>query len=255
MNKKTVITWIDPSPTTNVVNIQVWRKVNSGGTYSKISGNISLGVQTFDDVNIVDGTNYYYEVRAYNSINEYLAIESSFYVYVDTAPLNHVPVTPDNAVIESGLSYTSSPTYVYGPALIKRIWVNQDIPNAFSAIMYLEQTADTECWVGICTQSIFDSSDYFTTLYGMTKVVVNSTVVSQAHNSSFPIDIQPNTLRGTGNYIRLTRASEHDVIKVFHFDGVSETLCHVFPAEPTKTKLIFGTYYNGTINKPEIFIG
>jgi len=60
--------------------------------------------------------------------------------------------------------------------------------------------------------------------------------------------------KAVGNYVRLARASINSVIQAFYFDGTTEHLIHTYPIQPTFTKLIFATYYYGTVRKPEIFI-
>jgi len=160
MNKKNVITWIDSSPTTYLNHIEIWRKTGIVGTYAKVSSNLSIGTQTFYDVNISDGSEYYYQVRAYNSVGQYSSIENSFYSFWEKSPSPYIPITPDNAVIESGMPYTSNP-YVYGAGLTKRIWVNQDVAEGFSAKLFIEQSGDSECIISVCTPATFSLTDYY----------------------------------------------------------------------------------------------
>lgn len=81
MGKKATATWTDPNPTTNVDHIEIWRKTGVGGTYAKISGNIALGVQTYEDTNggsgLTDAQEYFYQIRAYNGTGQYSFVEGS----------------------------------------------------------------------------------------------------------------------------------------------------------------------------------
>ena len=70
MAKKVTVTWTDPSPTTNVDHLEIWRKTGVGGTYAQIGSDISLAAaNTYEDTNggagLTDSTTYYYQVRAY----------------------------------------------------------------------------------------------------------------------------------------------------------------------------------------------
>lgn len=75
MAKNVTATWTDPSPTTYVDKLELWRKLD-GDTSSRISG-VALGVETFDDdTGVTDNQKYFYEIRAYNTNGNYSSIET-----------------------------------------------------------------------------------------------------------------------------------------------------------------------------------
>ena len=77
MAKQVTVGWVDPVDTTNADHIEVWRKTGVGGTYAQIGTDLALGVQTYVDQNggsgLADSTDYYYDVRVYNSSGEYVS--------------------------------------------------------------------------------------------------------------------------------------------------------------------------------------
>lgn len=90
MAKKVTVTWTDPSPTTNVDHLEIWRKTGVGGTYAQIGADISLAAaNSYEDTNggsgLTDATTYYYQVRAYNSTGDYSNIEASITISAASA--------------------------------------------------------------------------------------------------------------------------------------------------------------------------
>lgn len=76
MAKKVTLDWTDPSPTTYVNQLEIWRKLD-GGTYAHIGG-AQLGDETYDDESgVVELSKYYYEVRAYNIDRNYSVVENN----------------------------------------------------------------------------------------------------------------------------------------------------------------------------------
>lgn len=81
MAKKVTVAWSDPVDTTNADHVEVWRKTGSGGTYAQIGTDLALGVETYEDTNggsgLTDSTQYYYDVRVYNSTGSYVSTEAN----------------------------------------------------------------------------------------------------------------------------------------------------------------------------------
>jgi hypothetical protein len=77
MAKIVRVTWTDPSPTTNVDHLEIWRSVN-GGASAQVGTDLALGVQTYDDDNggtgFADSDVLDYSVRAYNSTGQYAEV-------------------------------------------------------------------------------------------------------------------------------------------------------------------------------------
>jgi hypothetical protein len=78
------LSWVDPSPTTNVDHIEIWRSI-SGGALAQIGTDLALGVQTLVDNNggagFADAIVIDYEGRIYNSLGG--EIENTDYIVTD----------------------------------------------------------------------------------------------------------------------------------------------------------------------------
>lgn len=135
MAKKVNITWVDSNPVTDLDHFEIWRRLGLGGTYEKISPNIALGVQAYEDTNsgqgLTQGETYYYQVRAYNGENGYSSVESSVAItgdslyeddfagtVIDTAKWGIVntdssvlPITQNDNLIFTHLSTTNTPAF------------------------------------------------------------------------------------------------------------------------------------------------
>lgn len=75
MAKIVRVAWTDPSPTTNVDHIEVWRSINAGA-FAQVGADIALGVETLDDDNggpgFNDSDDLDYSIRVYNSAGQYV---------------------------------------------------------------------------------------------------------------------------------------------------------------------------------------
>lgn len=67
------LTWTD-STDPNAASVNVYRGTVSGGPYTQIQTGISMGVQAYDDLNVVGGVTYYYVTTEVNNSSQ----ESSF---------------------------------------------------------------------------------------------------------------------------------------------------------------------------------
>ncbi len=74
-----------PSASTNVTEQRVYRATTPGGPYA-LAGTVAAGVSSHTDIGLVNGTTYYYVVRAYNGI-----IESPNSNEASAVPLDNLP--------------------------------------------------------------------------------------------------------------------------------------------------------------------
>lgn len=83
MAKIVRVTWTDPSPTTNVNHLEIWRSTNSGAA-AQVGTDLALGVETYDDDNGGSGFNdaddLDYSVRAYNSTGQYSEVTGNIVI-------------------------------------------------------------------------------------------------------------------------------------------------------------------------------
>ena len=83
MAKKVTITFKNPVDETNMDHMEVWWKLNSGGTYAQLGTDIAFvtGVADYSvedtSANVADSANLYYEARAYNAAGSYNSIEAN----------------------------------------------------------------------------------------------------------------------------------------------------------------------------------
>lgn len=99
------LTWVDPTPTTNVDHIEIWRSV-SGGALAQLGADLALGVQTLVDDNggsgYADGIVIDYEGRIYNNLGG--EVEGTDYIVTDlqVTIVDAPSVTPPTLLADAG---------------------------------------------------------------------------------------------------------------------------------------------------------
>ena len=85
MAKNITVQWRNPAVVTTLDHIEIWRKTGVGGAYSKVSPNITTitastllsWVDDNGDLGLADGQEYFYQVRTYDALGNFTAVEDS----------------------------------------------------------------------------------------------------------------------------------------------------------------------------------
>lgn len=114
MSKTVRITWID-SATLGVLGTKIYRNDIE-------IGDVGNGIQTFDDINAVEGTTYKYEVQAYTSTLE--STDENIGVNVDTIDVSGGAITPTNYVFDGATnSYMKDKGNTMLDGIVNQTWV------------------------------------------------------------------------------------------------------------------------------------
>jgi hypothetical protein len=85
MAKNITVAWRNPAVVTTLDHIEIWRKTGIGGSYAKVSPNLTVitastlldWVDDNGDLGLADGQEYYYQVRTYDALGNFTPVEDS----------------------------------------------------------------------------------------------------------------------------------------------------------------------------------
>lgn len=242
MAKIVRVTWTDPSPTTNVDHLEIWRSVNAGAA-AQVGTDLALGVQTYDDDNggsgFADADDLDYSVRAYNATGQYSEVTGNIIISGGGATAFTMNVTAGevNEISTNVWGNNLTAPNVYDDC---NLWSTETFAGAFHFECDIDDIKSRGICMGIATINGERKWDQY--LAGV--LIANSSNVIYYIESGSITSTGTSATWTAGDKLSLRRDASNNVTIYYN-----DTLIHTFATTKPGTSQFKGSVYNvGTIN-------